>query len=354
MGMPSTPTITKGEEINKCFADERGKWQAYNDAQTQEKLMFLDILAELCSYVPEAERKVGKPKASVPEMTFCCVSKVYEQLSSRRAVSDLEIARQRGYLKKTPHFNTVLKYLNEPFLTPILTQLVQLSAMPLRDFEETFAVDASGLSSAFYSRWFDYRFGNLDGKEGKAHDWIKIHLICGVRSNIVTHIVVTDGKAADSPIFPELVRETAKRFNIAEVCADKGYSSRANNQVVADLGGVPYIAFKKNATNQLRGGFAWKKMFYLFQLHREEFMERYHQRSNVESTFSALKRKFQGKLMLKNEVGQVNEALAKVLCHNICVLIRELHENGVAIDLRSAAHLFPNLHTNPLPTLENA
>lgn len=50
-------------------------------------------------------------------------------------------------------------------------------------------------------------------------------------------------------------------------------------------------------------------------------MQRYHQRSNAESTFSMLKRKFQNKLMLKNEVGQTNEALAKVLCYNICVLI---------------------------------
>jgi hypothetical protein len=35
--------------------------------------------------------------------------------------------------------------------------------------------------------------------------------------------------------------------------------------------------------------------------------------------------------------GQINEALAKVLCHNICVLIRD-HELGVEIDLREAAH----------------
>lgn len=29
------------------------------------------------------------------------------------------------------------------------------------------------------------------------------------------------------------------------------------------------------------------------------------------------------------EVGQVNEVLARVLCHNICVLIRTMHELGI-------------------------
>jgi len=75
-------------------------------------------------------------------------------------------------------------------------------------------------------------------------------------------------------------------------------------------------------------------------------MNHYHKRSNAESTFSMLKRKFQNKLMLKNDVGQTNEALAKVLCHNICVLIQEMHETGLRIDFPESAHLFPALHIN--------
>ena len=76
-------------------------------------------------------------------------------------------------------------------------------------------------------------------------------------------------------------------------------------------------------------------------------MEHYHQRSNVEATFSMLKRKFQNKLMLKKGVGQTNEALAKVLCHNICVLIQEMHETDLKLDFSESAHLFPTLHIKP-------
>jgi len=327
-------------------------WPAYNEAQMREKLLFLDMLRELCSYVPTEKRTVGHPRIPLPEMIFSCVLKVYEQLSSRRVNSDLEIARKMGHLNHTPHFNTVLKYFKDPRLTPILTNLIQLSALPLKNLETTFAVDASGLSSAFYSRWLDHRFGYSGDKKVKIHDWLKIHLICGVKSNIVTHIVVTDGYGAEFPVFPELVRETAKNFKIKEVCADKGYSGRENVQAVLDVGAFPYILFRNNSTGRARGNMAWRKIFLYFQLHKEEFLQHYHQRSNIESTFSMLKRKFQNKLMLKNEIGQTNEALAKVLCHNITVLIQEAFEGNAKLGFQELAHLFTDLHINSEKMLE--
>lgn len=336
-----------GKPRSESGQDYSQDWPAYNEAQTREKLLFMDILGELCAYISteEGPRSAGRPKTPLSEMIFSCVTKVYEQLSSRRANSDLEIARKLGYLDHVPHFNTVLKYFNDPELVPILTNLIQLSALPLKDFETTFAVDASGLSKAFYSRWLDHRFG-YQGENVKIRDWLKVHLICGVKSNIVTHVVVTEGYGQDSRLLPELVQETAKNFKVKEVCADKGYSGRENVEAVVGVGAVPYILFRNRSTGKARGSFAWHKLFHYFQLHKEEFMARYHQRSNVESTFSMLKRKFQGNLMLKGGVGQTNEALAKVLCHNITVLIHEAFEGHAVVRFQESAHYFDGLHIN--------
>lgn len=315
-------------------------WSAYSEAQVNEKLLFLDILEDLCARLPEEENgKIGRPSASTREMAFCMVAKLYEGLSSRRVSSDLTIAMQRGLIARVPHFNTLLKYFNDPRMTPFLTDLIRLSALPLRNFETTFAMDASGLSSAFYSRWLDERLQVV-----KEHDWIKIHVICGVKSNIVTAIEVTDGYSNDSPHFPTLLRETARNFRVKEISADKGYLGRKNLAVAFELGAVPYIPFKINSTSKKMGSLAWVKMYHYFHLHQDEFMSRYHLRSNVESTFSAVKRKFSRKLMLKGEAGQVNEALAMLLCHNICVLIREAFENGTSTSFDDVAHLFPSLH----------
>lgn len=55
-------------------------------------------------------------------------------------------------------------------------------------------------------------------------------------------------------------------------------------------------------------------------------MRAYHKRSNLETTFHMIKAKFGDKLRSKTRTAQVNEALCKVLCHNICSFIQSMYE----------------------------
>src|SRR5436309_829988 len=59
-------------------------------------------------------------------------------------------------------------------------------------------------------------------------------------------------------------------------------------------------------------------------------MRRYHKRSNVESTFSAVKRKFGDSVMSRSDAGMMNEVLCKFLCHNVTCLIQEQETLGIA------------------------
>lgn len=61
--------------------------------------------------------------------------------------------------------------------------------------------------------------------------------------------------------------------------------------------------------------------FHYFNLHGEAFMVRYHRRSNIESTFSMIKRKFGDSVRAKNDLTMKNETLGKFVCHNLCCLI---------------------------------
>src|SRR5215211_5631702 len=49
-----------------------------------------------------------------------------------------------------------------------------------------------------------------------------------------------------------------------------------------------------------------------------------HKRSNIETAYSMIKGKFGSAIRSKSDTGQINEALCKVLAHNICVLIHGL------------------------------
>lgn len=64
-------------------------------------------------------------------------------------------------------------------------------------------------------------------------------------------------------------------------------------------------------------------------LNREDFLKHYHRRSNVESTFSAMKRKFGGSVRSKLPAAQLNEVLLKCLAHNLSVLVHSIHELGI-------------------------
>ena len=76
----------------------------------------------------------------------------------------------------------------------------------------------------------------------------------------------------------------------------------------------------------------WSKMFHFCMLNREVFLQHYHQRSNVETTFSMIKMKFGDSVRSKTFHGQANEVLCKVICHNLCVLIQAMFELGIQPD----------------------
>ena len=90
------------------------------------------------------------------------------------------------------------------------------------------------------------------------------------------------------------------------------------------------IPFKSNSKPSQPG--LWNKCYHWFNLHREEFLKCYHQRSDVESVFSAIKRVFGDSCRSKTEISMRNEAICKALCHNICVLTHAIHEFGVELN----------------------
>lgn len=56
----------------------------------------------------------------------------------------------------------------------------------------------------------------------------------------------------------------------------------------------------------------------------------YHKRRNVESTSSAIKRKFGPMVMSRSDAGMVNEVLGKLLCHNLACVIMEQECLGIS------------------------
>jgi len=325
--------LDKPKEEQKYTQD----WQSYNKAQQGEKVLLIEMLNDLLIYIdfPAIKKKVGRNPIPTREKIFYLVMQAYNQKSTRRCISDLELCRKLNYIEKKPHFNTISKILKEQEITNYLKHLIQISGLPLQQVELDFAVDSTGFSTYQYGRWFDTRLRDFSDKK----KFRKCHATCGVKTNIITAVNITQGYEADSPQFGDLVHQTNRIYNIREVSADKAYSSRNNLQIVSDIGAKAFIPFKKNVTGNQKGNQIWGQMYRYYSYHRVEFLEHYHKRSNSETVFHMLKMKFGSTLRTKNEISQTNEILAKCLAHNLCVLIQERFEIGIDVNFEKCAEI---------------
>lgn len=306
------------------------EWSAYNLAQTNEKAKFLELMYDLCNGIEDLPRKAGAGRNRLPmrEMIFCAAFKTYSLFSGRRFTSDLREAQRRGYISHTPHFNSVFNYLELPEMTAYLKQLIIESSLPLKAIESDFAIDSSGFTTGRFSRWMQAKY--TDPTMMETLDWCKVHLMCGVKTNIVTAVEVSDRYAGDSPYFQPLVETTSRNFTMDEISADKAYSSEKNLKLVLVKGAQPYIPFKSSTTaTDKRSGETWKRLYRYYLYNQDWFMQHYHKRSNVETTFSMIKSKFGERIRSQEKTSQINEVLCKVLCHNLCCVIQSMYELGI-------------------------
>jgi transposase len=308
-------------------------WSAYNSAQVAEKELFMKLFRELCAGIPQPKQGRGRPRACVADMVFACGLKVYRGSSARRFAGDVREAQSLGLIAKAPHFNCVIDYFNNETITPALYEMVRLSALPLKVVETDFAIDSTGFSSTqLVGQWKGAKYG--EKQQRMQHDWLKLHAMTGVKTNIVTAVEVAEANSGDAPRFRPLLAATLEHFDAARVMGDKAYSSYANMDFADERDVTPLVMFRDNAIANSNCS-AWDKMFHLYSFHRGAFLKAYHKRSNVESTFSAIKRVFGDFVRSKNKTAQVNEVLLKIICHNIRQLIFAMYELGIAPTFRA-------------------
>jgi hypothetical protein len=245
----TTVTETLAAVKKKMYPQD---WPNYNKAQTNEKRWFLTLLADLCRFVPEPERKNlrGRPIPLRVSLYSACF-KVYSGYSARRFTSDLEKAAEAGHIEKAIHFNSVLNVFDTEAATPILYDLITKRASPLREVETEWAVDSTGFCGSRYIQWVDEKWGTPK----KEISWTKCHVVSGTRTNVIAAATILDERAGDAPQLPGLVKTTAQTFTVTEVAADKAYASNRNFEAVDAIGGKLYAAFKTGTTGGVGGLF---------------------------------------------------------------------------------------------------
>jgi transposase len=317
---PKRPTYTQPD------------WGSYDRGQQLEHEVFDRYLWDLVGTIhemPWTGGKRGRPVVPLRTQVLMAVRKVHLNQSSRRARGLLVALNQdgKGILPRVPNYAVPSRFFNRPQATGILIELIERSGLVLKDIEDagTVAIDSSGFSTSTMGAYFTEKYD-----PERRHRFVKAHLAIGVKSHIVLSVRVTDEHGGDSPEFIPLLRQLTKVGHTPDrVTADKAYLSRNNLTAADSLGIDPFIPFKVNSRSPAQGSPMWKRKFHEFQLRRDEFDAAYHQRSNVEATFSAIKRKLGEPLLSKTSFARFNELLAKILAYNVGVVITQAHLHGL-------------------------
>jgi transposase len=321
-GTTVTTEATVTTETRVTYAQN---WPAYTRAQCEEKHRVQLLLRGLCDGIAQPPQTNGRPRLPLADVVYGATMRVFGGMSGRRSTSDVQACAERGLMSRVPAYNSVSRYLESAELAPLLKTLVHESAAPLRAVETTFATDSTGFATSTYARWYDERYGG----EKRCQRWIKLHAQVGTITNVIASVEATESGVGDSVMLePLLASSVARGFNVRELSADKAYLSNENLTAVESVGAVPYVPFKSNSRGTGRSE-AWRRLWHMFEARNDEFLAHYHQRSNVEATFSMVKRKFGSSVRAKTFAAQVNEVLLKCLCHNLSVLVHAIHELGI-------------------------
>ena len=304
-------------------------WAAYNQAQMNEGDYFLTLYRSLCDTVEQPPQTAGRPRLHLADALYGLGIKVYSTMSTRRAMFHIGVAKERGLLNNDISPTSIFRYMEDPSIKPTLRHLITMSALPLVSVERNFAIDGTGFSTNVYDSWDDTKWGK---KKSKSR-FLMAQVLTGVKTNIVAVADVDTEQTGDAPHLNRLLTETMQYFDVQQLSADKGYLSKDNLLGIKDKGVLGFIPFKENSVMHRNAKTAadetWNRLLHYYRFHRAEFDEFYHRRSNVESTMRMIKAKFGGNVRSKNPEAQENEALLKILCHNIACLVQSMFEHGI-------------------------
>ena len=181
-------------------------------------------------------------------------------------MSDLREAQAKGYISATPHYNSIFNYLESSAMTPVLRRLIEQSSLPLRSVETNFAVDSSGFTTSRFTRWFDVKYG----KERVKQDWVKCHIMCGVKTNIVTAVEIEEMYTNDTLMFAPMVETTAKNFTVSRSLGGQGLRKPVEHRRRYQGRRYSVYRFQGSATGAAGGTFG--QMFHYFMFKRDEFL----------------------------------------------------------------------------------
>lgn len=276
----------------------------------------LEVMQEV---LPAYGSKFSKHTFTQPQlMTILCLMR-FEDWTFREAEVRLaehsDLRRAIG-LERAPDHTTLYRFMRrvtDELLETVLIAVVSRLTPRRRGRKRkkaTVAVDATGLAPGSISTFFINR--RTDRGEGLPwKHWTKWTIVIDVLRRCVLAQAARQGPYNDCATLRPLVSAAHERIPIGLVLADAEFDSERNHRHIRDVIGADSIIPAK------RGKADWKIKGTRAQMRRRFPRRRYSQRAQVESVFSAVKRKLSAKAPGRSTETQCRQAILLGLAYNI-------------------------------------
>jgi hypothetical protein len=176
------------------------------------------------------------------------------------------------------------------------------------------SIDSTGLESRFVSRHFLMRQGKHTQRYRR---WTKLTVVCHNASHLIAAGLVSTGPSNDCPYLVPAVSQAVANLPIDRLLGDAGYDAEANHKFCRQFLGIRStviaINSRYNKGGQLTG-------HYRRQMSNKFPKRKYHQRWQVESVMSRMKRRLGYALRGRTNESRSSECVTRVLTYNLMLL----------------------------------
>lgn len=295
--------------------------------------------------LPDYAHRKSPRKFTQPQLVACLVVKEFLGLDYRSLsvlLSEWSDLRQVLGLIRVPHFTTLCAAANRllrkaPATALLGTTLHQARrAKLLKKRSALAAIDSTGLETRHVSAYYIRRCGQRKGHRRRRYP--KLSAVC----DTATHLLL--GAVADRGPKPDLVEAEATLLQALEhqrlrtLLGDAGYDSEGFHTLCRAQRGIRSI-IPSTERGRLRADGEPRAQNGRFrrQMRRHFPRKLYGQRWQIETVFSMLKRNLGSALRARRYESQVREIRARILTHNLMILILRYSD----VLYRADRHLFP-------------
>jgi Transposase DDE domain len=268
----------------------------------------------------------NSPKTFTQHQLFAClVLKNFLKADYRGVAAHLRDAPSLAAaieLERVPHFTTLQKAAKRLLVSPHARRLLDATVQQYlgrRKRVVSSAIDSTGLELTAASSYFVQRRIRVTDAWKKVvyHHYGKLGLVCDTAQHFILAMRVGRGPRPDVDEFRPLLTDALRRVRLSRIAADAGYDSEPNHRFGRDEHQVRTLIPPKHGRPSVKP--ATGRYRRLMQTRFD--LDAYHDRAQVETVVSMLKRRQGAYVRGRSYYSQCRELRLMVLTHNVMILV---------------------------------